>query len=76
MTFHFPVIDGYQIVNDANFSNYQMNWQTNGWFIASLVITLVTIIFVLALGIIHKFHWESNYIIEEDLSKQVIKFRR
>ena len=59
VTFHLTIIDSYLVYQTPD---YQMNWKTNILFIISLVISLMTVVIVLALSLIHKFCWERDYI--------------
>ena len=46
-------------------------WQTNGWFWATVIIDLITVIIIVVLFIVHKALWERIYTSEEKAKKKI-----
>jgi len=61
LTFHFTLIDSYQ-VSSLDPSAYVMDWQTNIWFQMSLGITLFSVVILIILSLLHKLWWEPKYL--------------
>lgn len=64
------MIDSVIIWKNEDPTTYVFDWSTDGWFIASLIINLLSVFVVVLLFILHKFYWERVYIGIRDANRK------